>query len=440
MFNRFNFSRPFFFIGGLWAGVSTYLKTHVQPVGLLLLLISNVFMYQAHATTVVETNVARVAVDDQSTRTQNKAVKVALEIALIKLSGRPDIGEYQQVKALTENARQYLRSYQFNEQDGQLWYVAEFDQTQLAAFLRDAKLPLWGQRRPDTLLWLAIEDGQGDRYILGEGADPLSIDIHQYAEKRGIPVSLPLLDLTDSQALTMYDVWGLFVNRIQVASQRYGADFVMGGRLFKTQSKHMPTIPQREDTPQNAYVDRDSAFGAGDVNDMERYFDPQDAQEESGPAFTAAEFKSMQSRARKGRFGLEWVYTSNEGVKTDVIYGDSRELLIEQLINHYADFLGQQFAILPYTPKDGNAVKLAISVSNLDALSKYVNALNYLSGLSVTDSVALTQQKGSVATFTITLLGSEQDFLNVLSLDSRLSPVVDAFGQPIEGANFYWNE
>lgn len=440
MFNRFNFSDSFLFVGRSYSIVMNKVEELVSGLILPFVFAVSIFSPAISATTVVETNVARVAVDDQSTRTQNQAVKEALKIALIKLSGRPDIGEYQQVQDLVANARQYLRSYQFNEENGQLWYVAEFDLIQLESFIRESTLPLWGQRRPDTLLWLAIEDGQGDRYLLGEGSGELSHAIHQYAERRGIPLALPLLDLTDSQALTMYDVWGLFVNRIQAASSRYGSDFVMGGRLFKTQSKHMPTL-RRDDTQQaQAYVDRESAFGAGDVNDMERYFDPEEEHEESGPAFTAAEFKSMQSRARKGRFGLEWVYTSNEGVKTDVIYGDSRELLIEKLITHYADFLGQQFAILPYTPKDGAAVTLAISVSNLDALPKYVSALNYLSGLSVTDKVALSQQKGSVATFTVTLLGSEKDFLNVLSLDTRLSPVVDALGQPIDGLNFYWNE
>ena len=58
----------------------------------------------------------------------------------------------------------------------------------------------------------------------------------------------------------------------------------------------------------------------------------------------------------------------------------------------------------------------------------------------MTESVTLVRQQGTVRTFGLRLLGSERDLRAVLSLDNRLQPLRDAFGQPLEGMHYFWSQ
>ena len=100
--------------------------------------------------------------------------------------------------------------------------------------------------------------------------------------------------------------------------------------------------------------------------------------------------------------------------------------------------MGQNYAILPTDADSEQLVEL--SVGNLHDLRGYVAVQQYLQALSVTESVTLVRQQGTVSTFGLRLLGSERDLRAVLSLDNRLQPLRDAFGQPLEGMHYFWSQ
>ena len=81
---------------------------------------------------------------------------------------------------------------------------------------------------------------------------------------------------------------------------------------------------------------------------------------------------------------------------------------------------------------------ITVSIANVNSVTSYANATDYLNSLSVVDSAALIQQEGSVATYTITLLGSAQDLINTVRLENKLRPVTDVYGQVVESYTFYW--
>ena len=83
---------------------------------------------------------------------------------------------------------------------------------------------------------------------------------------------------------------------------------------------------------------------------------------------------------------------------------------------------------------------ISISVANVDSLEKYVHAREYMEQMSMVSHVSLVSQKGSVATFSLSLLSQTSDFFKLVSLDSKLKPVSDVSGNPLDGLNFYWNE
>ncbi len=119
-----------------------------------------------HAAQRVVVNEAQIQVEDQTQRTQQAALKKALRQVFVKMSGSTSVLENAGVKAALTSPQSLLRSYRFSFDKGRTYYVAEFDQAKLNELLQREMLPLWGDRRPETIVWLAQEDENETRVIL----------------------------------------------------------------------------------------------------------------------------------------------------------------------------------------------------------------------------------------------------------------------------------
>ncbi|QJR79380.1 DUF2066 domain-containing protein [Alteromonas pelagimontana] len=413
---------------------------HLLTFSLFFLFLESALCQPAFASSVIEANVARVKVENQSQATQNKAVKSALGAVFVKTSGSNEVLNNSAVKSALRSATQYLRSYRFEDNGSSLIYIAEFDRQAVVSLLREQQLPVWGNRRPDTIFWLAIEDEHGNRQIIDEAnSNGVRRAVQDTAKRRGIPLNFPLMDLDDNNAISIYDIWGRFASTLTQASKRYGVDYVIGARVYTaTADKVADSLSEesREARTARALENADQF-----LQDFTQKSVPAaaDSSAENAPEINQQELHSIATQSGEGEFALDWVVITGERVQFGTIYGDDPQVLSTQFIDVYADFLATQFAITPGTEK-GATTRLTISVANLNSLAKYVHAQRYLNNLSVVGNAILSEQKNSVASFEVSLLGSVDDFRNSLSLDSRLQPVRDAFGQPVEGLNFYWNE
>ncbi|WP_414830759.1 DUF2066 domain-containing protein [Alteromonas sp. H39] len=418
----------------------------------------------ATATVQIDTHVGQVQVENQNQSTQQQASREALKQVLIKMSGTTTAPENAGVKTAVRSPGQYLRSYRFDDIDGQLYYIAEFDQQALLTLLRREGLPVWGNRRPETILWLAVENDNGQRDIVEEAqSDVISQAVRETARSRGIRVSLPLMDLTDNQAIAIYDIWGRFPQALIKASSRYGVDYIIGARLYKNNNAAIPNLPEpdqetllsealsenwnhqdnavqsRSETRVGVQqVDTLSMGAAANVQYQVANSQPQTVADNVMP-FSTAEFEAMMAEQGEGEYALDWVFIRGNDVKTGSLYGNDKSRLAQLLINGYASYLADIFSIKPGQNAQSSE-KVKMSVANLDSLENYVMAQRYLASLSVVEHVSLSAQSGSVGTFELSLLGSAQDLINTMSLENRLQPVRDAFGQPVQGYNFYWNE
>lgn len=389
----------------------------------------------ADAAKMVDISMGRVAVEGQSQSVQQSARREALKQVLIKMSGNPSVLENSTVKTAIREAQAYLRSYRFEDTGSGLFYIASFDEQALSGLLRNAALPMWGSRRPQTLLWLAVKDDSGSRYILDEAQQgPMVNALFDSAQERGVPISLPLMDLQDNQAIRIYDVWGRFAESLRSASSRYGVENAIGARLYRNTVSRMPPLPSLQDVEQAANSANEDEAAATTQQPP-----AQGSQNQPALPFTSEEFESLQARADAGEYALDWIFVGNRGPVAGSLFGDDPQSLMVKLVNNYASYLASQFAIVP-SMSSQQSTRIDMSVANMDSLEKYAHATAYLSSLSVVEHVTLTRQNGSVATFTLSLIGSGQDLRNTVSLESRLQPVADAFGRPLQGFNYYWNE
>ena len=442
-----------------------------------------VFTLSAHATQHVVVNEAQIPVSDQSQKTRAYAVKEALTQVMVKVSGNTAVLQNPGVRAALRTPEAYLRSYRFSYSGNDTFYVAEFDNTKLIELLKREGLPLWGERRPETIVWLATETDDNERIILDESTPtPVGEMLINTAKTRGVPVSLPLMDLTDSASISIYDVWGRFVQSL-TASQRYGVDNIIGARLYKNIPGEMPSIPEglpasSGNAEGNTYQDNSNQYASAgegkdnaseqppsgqldlsDVDNMIGGANLQANEEQQAslagdeltataamvneakemPPFTMDEFTQHAQKAQEGEYALDWVFVGNGKVSYGSIFADEPTSLTEQLVDAYANYLSSQYAVIPGAV-DAERVQISVSVANVDTLKKYANANAYLKSLSVIEEAMLTGQTGSVATYNLTLLGTPEDLLNTVRLESKLRPVTDAFGQVVEGYTFYWNE
>ncbi len=420
------------------------------------------------ATQVIQTNIAAIAVDDQSQRSQDSALKSAFKQVMIKITGNKDALQNPGVKAALRTPQAYLRSYRFDFQEGETLYVAEFDKIKLNELLQREGLPLWGERRPETLLWLATEDSEsGERQLLDE-TTPSEMREHlsAKAKERGLPLSFPLMDLTDRTTISIYDVWGRFVQSLTQASNRYSVDNVIGARVYKNEPGTVSEVPGETARLEQLQLDAtrgDSQdLATADLNDnpvahesdytaesAEQPYNT-DAMSEAGdddsvegvtnvsmPPFTMDEFTTYAQRAEQGDYALDWVFVGGGKVSYGSIFADDPATLVSLLVDAYSNYLSAQYAIIPGA-SDAEKVTITVSIANVNSVTSYANATDYLNSLSVVDSAALIQQEGSVATYTITLLGSAQDLINTVRLENKLRPVTDVYGQVVESYTFYW--
>ena len=403
----------------------------------------------------VVVNEAQIQVEDQTQRTQQAALKKALRQVFIKMSGSTRVLDNPGVKAALSSPQSLLRSYRFAFDNNRTYYIAEFDQAKLNDILQRELLPLWGDRRPETIVWLAQEDENETRVILEESLNTdLQHALKQTAKERGVPLSLPLMDLTDNVNISTYDVWGRFVEPLRKASMRYSVDNIIGARVYRNDPSAIPDLPEnvvpsgtvesldnvltgeaqvrRQNDQLNAYENGTQETVSEEVVSEER-----GQVENTTVPFTMNEFANYAKRADEGDYALDWVFIGGGKVSYGSIYGDSPQALGNQLVDAYSNYLSSLYAIVGIDESEREVIK--VSIANIGSIGSYANATDYLNSLSVIENATLVEQAGTVATYSLTLVGTVEDLLNNIKLENKLRPVTDAYGQTVQGHSFYWS-
>jgi hypothetical protein len=191
---------------------------------------------------------AQVPLDQEEDDPRARAYELALTDVLLRVSGSELSADVEMVELLFPNPASYVVQFRPGVDDT-LW--VSFDGEAIQNTLRQAGQTVWGSDRPLTLIWLAVDWGQGEREIIAAD-DPVrsrdearSIDrnrllrqrVLDIAERRGLPVAFPLLDTIDLQNLSFSDIWGGFDDALIAASERYEADSVLVGRVRPASSQ-----------------------------------------------------------------------------------------------------------------------------------------------------------------------------------------------------------
>jgi hypothetical protein len=294
---------------------------------------------------------AQVVLDAEEQDPRAAAYDNALNEVLLRIAGSELSADPEMIELLFPNPAAYVVQFRPGDDDT-LW--VSFDGEAIERTLRSADRAVWGSDRPLTLVWLAVDWGQGEREILGaddparDDDESRSIDrnrllrqrVLDVAQRRGLPVVLPLLDTEDLQKISFSDIWGGFDEQLLAASSRYDVTSVLVGRI----------------RPESAEQDR-------------------------------------------------WSYYFGENVQA---WSGEPELAVSLV----ADALAAEFSI------GGSAALdvVDLSVSGIQSVEAYAAVQNVLSGLTVIDTFSITQADGERVLYRVSAHGGADRLRRALRL------------------------
>jgi hypothetical protein len=337
---------------------------------------------------------AETSILSQSQSAQTQAMREGMRQVLVKVSGDPDILQNSEIRAQVRKANDYLLQFNFGMDDGKLTFRSSFDKSKIDSIVTSAGFPIWGARRPSTLFWLAVEpDSNDERFIVSESSDvDAKNNATRAADRRGMTVDFPLLDLNDLDKVHVVDVWGRFMDNLLEASSRYDVESVLAARLYKAVS----LLQEESDS---------------DIPEL------------------------LKVEQGQSSWQLDWNLRLFDDVYEGTYTGSLPGPLIDNLIDQVANQLASRFAV-GLGNRDGVNEIVDIKVLGLNNMRELVKATHVLQSVAAISDVSMVSIQDDVATFKLTLLGSEQDFLTALSLERSISRRRDQFNQPVQSLEF----
>ncbi|PCJ27787.1 MAG: hypothetical protein COA96_02755 [SAR86 cluster bacterium] len=209
----------------------------------------------------------KITVTNENDSERSRAFTDALAAVIVKVTGERQWLETPSIERAIANAQSYVEGFSYGSEqielpiennlldedsDGGAFYTVDqryitvnFASALIDELLADADIPVWDSNRPSVLVWMVLQNTAGERSFLTADARPDIVAIIQdFAEERGLPIIFPVLDFEDRRNLSENTVWNLDEEAISLASQRYGADSILSGRLFFADSGELVGVWQ----------------------------------------------------------------------------------------------------------------------------------------------------------------------------------------------------
>jgi hypothetical protein len=370
---------------------------------LLLVMVSFLPFTAIEAVEVKDLYQASVTINSRNNTDRAIALKEALVAVMVKVGGNKSVLDNKMIKKSLNDYRLYLNQYRYqlktipsiksideNQiQTKQLFLLASFNEDKINQLFQQANLAIWGRLRPQVMLWLVNEDGL-TRTIMSNSTDSnLPLMVNDFSAKRGLPIMMPLMDLTDANQVTLSDIWGRFEQPVRKASSRYFAEAIVVMRISNS----------------SLLASNSETNGDGEPNNC-------------GLLCT-------QTTLNEQNYILDWslLALNLEGDQKRVsqqYQGSEQKKLLQQGLSEITELIYQHYALSTTSNND-----FIIEVANIDSLTTYVDVFDFLTNLSAVKSVTLLNAKGASRRFSLQLLGSPDALVASLKLDKQLKQFID---------------
>jgi hypothetical protein len=361
---------------------------------------------------------AKIIVKSQTNSERKRALQHAMAAVVLKVGGQQDLLTNSTIKKGLKSYSKYVANYRYQRNSDEIELLVTFDEGKINQLFEEANAPIWGSLRPKILLWLVEENGLHRTTISnatyssfsgelsGNTSSQVSYNLPESVESfstlRGLPILMPLIDLTDMNTISTFDVWGRFAEQVQAASQRYNPESIIVIRLSNSS-----LVPQQE-----SYEEIEACL-------------------------------LCQDKAQS--YALDWSFIADaQSYNSDKIgaqifgeisYGTAPDELLQQALSVISDKIYQKYALNSGVDND-----YIIDVANISSLQNFIEVENFLEELSSVKSVKLLNASGNNRRFELVLKSSGQAFLALLKLNQQLDHFVDPLAEKVVDAVpvFYW--
>lgn len=271
----------------------------------------------AGAVTVENLYTAEVEVSGKGPEPRKKGFQAALERVILRVTGSEDVVARDNVQQLLQQPERFVQQYSYSrleqeradasaedDSDGEAITALDdqggessgdgegsssaqepkdqpthrlrvtFAASRLDGALNERDVPVWGRQRPEILVWLAVDDGRQRYIVSADGDSAVRQTLGRAAERRGLPLLLPLMDTADRGRVDFIDIKGGFFDAVRSASARYRAQNMLVGYIERRGGRwhgnwHLLGIGDRR-TWQTESATRDAVVVAGVAGSTER--------------------------------------------------------------------------------------------------------------------------------------------------------------------------
>ncbi len=343
-----------------------------QCIRLIILAACGLLVCPALAMTVLGLNAADVPITGRSPAALQSVLPQALRQVLVKRTGNPGVMTLPAIQNALPNLNQFVLSYSYhNNQDDndnpQLFVRVRFDRQGIRHLIQNAGQPIWRADRPQTLVWLDVNDDQGNHVIASSDSNHFARDVMLNAKRRGVPVLLPAMDLQDQS----------FFNT--------GVSQPFAQKQF----------------------DQKQLMGAA-----KRYN-------------VASVFAGNIKQSSNGQWQGQWLYLSNGQPLQWKNVGVNANAVIADAINSMANFMANQYAVID---NKGLQSVVTIEVTDVNNLDDYTKVVDYLKSVTSVADATVSDMQGSTLIIKVDANGGAQELATALER-SRLLHVINVQAQ-----------
>ncbi len=180
-----------------------------------------------------------VMVSGQSNKDKSLAFRDGLKKVFKRILVEPNGLANKTVQAAVNKASQFVIKYDFlttvkNKDDMKtaIKLRVHFNDKSLLDFIRPSRLTIWDQARPETLLWLVVEEKGKKPTIYSNDIMPeIGLSFKKAAAEKALRILFPLLDLEDERIISINKIRKFDQFAMYQASERYMADTIIAGVL-----------------------------------------------------------------------------------------------------------------------------------------------------------------------------------------------------------------
>ena len=178
-----------------------------------------------------------IQVTDNTMATRNQHLPQAFEQVIKRVSSSHATLTHPQYLAASQNIERFVSHYFYTNNADAFVLTLRFNEQMINDFLHKIDRKTLGKNRQPVLLWIVQQDAQGAEFISNDHHSDTARKISSLAVNYGVPVIMPLVDLTERLFISETDVINNNLQPLQLAGERYSAETMLLGVIKQQNSE-----------------------------------------------------------------------------------------------------------------------------------------------------------------------------------------------------------